>query len=594
MNARTVLLIAIILAVALPNQAQAELTPQQKLMARRAAELDAYRKITEQIKGFRISSKTTVKDFVTESDQIKSGFSHFVRGIRIVGDTVYNPDNTVEVTAAVTLAQVIRSLKRIRRRYYDGKEDRFVETEFNQIKTYVKKKVITATGYGAPPSPKQVKEDPDYTGKSDPPPAEPQPDKTRWLYKPSPVAGMPGWKGVTGQGRLMAYRAATADAYRRIGETISGIRISSRTVVKDFVTKSDEIKSGMNSFIKGIKLLGPPQYNPDGTVEVHVGVTLVSVVRQVRKLVKRHYSGSSYTDITYKKVRTFSKKRLIEATGYGAVSAKFILKSQHFIGWDNVRGRLVQHKLMARQAALEDAKRRFAERVKGLSILSGTYVKDFVTEHDEIRTALDTHLKSIKVVGDVVFYGDGVVQAEMGATWRSIIKSVMTKVRKRWTNSGMSVDEVVRRIRIFEKRQFFSEVGFGTLPSRAPFYVGQPSPPPAEIKQRTAGWSEKTIRATGYGAPREGTSGGQAKLLAKRAAKLDALRKLTEQIYGLKLRSETTVKDFVTESDVIESATAAWIRGFKEVSAKEQPDGTWEFTIEITLGGLYKIIKPHL
>ncbi len=591
MNARNAFLIALALAVALPSAGLAEMTPQQKLMARRAAELDAYRKITETIKGFRISSKTTVKDFVTESDQIRSGFTHFVRGIRIVGDPVYNPDDTVEVTAAVTLAQVIRSLKRIRRTAYTGSG--WEEKVFNQVRNFVKRKVITATGYGAPPKPQDV-EKPDFTGKSDPPPAEPRPEKQRWIYKPSPVAGMAGWEGVTGQGRLMAYRAALTDAYRKLGETVSGIRLSSRTTVKDFVTRSDEIKSGMRTFLRGIKLLGPPQYNPDGTVEVNVGVTLAQLVREVRKLVKRHHSGAGYQDITYVKTRTFVKKKLIEATGYGAVNAKFVLKGQHFIGWDNIPNSMSRVKLMARQAALEDAKRRFAERVKGLAILSGTYVKDFVAEHDEIRTGLENYLRSMKVVGDVVFYGDGAVEAQMGGTWQQIIKSVKSQIRKRWTASGMSVDEVVRRIRIFEKRQFFAETGYGALPSRAPFYVGNPTPPPPEVEKQTAGWAEKVFRATGYGAPREGVTGPQAKLLAKRAAYLDALRKLTEQVYGLKIRSQTTVKDFVTENDTIESATASFIRGATTVEETEKPDGTWEVTIELKLSALYKILRPYL
>lgn len=588
-------LFAAILALALPSGALAQqLTPQQRLMARRAAELDAYRKLAETVQGFQISSKTKVKDFVTESDEVNSQFKTFIRGVRIVGDPVYNPDGTVEVTAAVTLAQVIRQLKRIVRRHYVG--DQYTDESIDKIKTFVKKKVITATGYGAPPPPKKVQEDPDFTGKNEPAP-EPEPERAparpRWIYKAAPTAGLEGWSGVTGQGRLMAVRAAEVDAVRKLGETINGIQISSKTKVKDFVTESDEIKSQMQAFLKGVKRVGEPTYNPDGTVEVHMAVTLAQVIKQIKRIVKREYTGSSYQDIEYKKVTKFTKKKVIEATGYGAPPDKFKLpEGAHFVGWDSpvLRGAGARYKLMAYGGARKIAQARFAERVGGLEVLSGTYVKDMVTESDVVMTRMVNFLRGTKDVGDIIFYSDGSVEARIGATFRQIIAQVKIPPQP----AGLSADELLRRIKIFEKNHFFYETGGGALPSKRPFFTTTPLPPNPPAKPTDPEWKGKIIRATGYGAPRPGTSGGQAKLLAQRAALMDAYRKLSEQIYGLKIKGETTVRDFVTENDVVESETAGFIRGAKEVDRKENPDGTWEVTVEVNTLDLYRIIRRHM
>ena len=76
----------------------------------------------------------------------------------------------------------------------------------------------------------------------------------------------------------------------------------------------------------------------------------------------------------------------------------------------------------------------------------------------------------------------------------------------------------------------------------------------------------------------------QNKLLAMRAARVDAMRKLAERINGLVITSETTVKDFVATSDVIQSSMMSWLRGMKEVGEPVfTPDGICQVTLEVTV-----------
>ena len=57
----------------------------------------------------------------------------------------------------------------------------------------------------------------------------------------------------------------------------------------------------------------------------------------------------------------------------------------------------------------------------------------------------------------------------------------------------------------------------------------------------------------------------QNKLLAYRAARVDAIRKLAERIRGLHITSQTTVNDFVATSDTIQTAMRAYLNGMREV-----------------------------
>jgi hypothetical protein len=217
---------------------------QAKLMAKRAAQEDAYRNLAETIYGVRLDSKTTVKDFVTQDDKIQSRLRAFLRGAQVVG-VDYLPDGTCKVEVEVKVAALQRVLRRQFAYYGDS---------------------ITATGYGVP---NPVAATPEPT----PPPVPPEEDWTTLIIKatgsgvaPEDMKGMP-------QGKLMAERAAYADAMRNLGENIKGVHIKSETEVKNFVTQDDKIRTKFEAFLKGAKKVETRELE-DGTVEVDVEIPL--------------------------------------------------------------------------------------------------------------------------------------------------------------------------------------------------------------------------------------------------------------------------------------------------------------------------------
>ena len=98
-------------------------------------------------------------------------------------------------------------------------------------------------------------------------------------------------------------------------------------------------------------------------------------------------------------------------------------------------------------------------------------------------------------------------------------------------------------------------------------------------------WVPIKITAKGGGAPpHSAVNPAQARLMAERAAKVDALRNLLEQAYGVRIDSRTIVRDFVTQSDTIKARVRAYIQGAKVVDTRLLSDGSVEVEMELILG----------
>lgn len=98
-------------------------------------------------------------------------------------------------------------------------------------------------------------------------------------------------------------------------------------------------------------------------------------------------------------------------------------------------------------------------------------------------------------------------------------------------------------------------------------------------------WGPVLLKATGSGiAPQTAVNPAQARLMALRAAKVDAMRNLLEQAQGVTIRADTRIQDFVTKSDVIKARVDAFIKGAWVSEERELADGTMEVDMEISLG----------
>jgi len=98
-----------------------------------------------------------------------------------------------------------------------------------------------------------------------------------------------------------------------------------------------------------------------------------------------------------------------------------------------------------------------------------------------------------------------------------------------------------------------------------------------------------TLNATGYGAVNMAACNGQCdrvapaqrKLLAMRAARLDAYRAMAEQVYGLRVEGGSTVGSLALKDDSFKVYIDAFIRGARVTNVAQRDDGTYETTVEM-------------
>ena len=410
---------------------------QNKLLAYRAARVDAIRKLAERIRGLHITSQTTVNDFVASSDTIRTAMRAYLNGMREVGKPRYLEDGTCEVRMEVTLKEIIATLKRFHRTYYKGSKIR-VE-DFDKMTVTNNIKVISVTGSGAP---RPELEEPEI-----------QPVRGGDLMSITHLTGKAKayWKAhCTGRGRLMAVRAARVDALRKLGERIGGVLITSTTSVRDFVAESDQVNVDMRTFIRGAREVGI-YYHPDELiVEVKMAVKLRDVLITLKQWAVKHYRGDKVNITHLEKMIVETRDKVITETGMGVPPEKYLKEVPPAVeavmrlaarapDWTARTLRVVgsaaidtdnpnkaQAKLMAFRAAELDARRKLAERIDGLMITSNTSVRDFVAQNDEIETSMLTFQQGAHVVeGSQKILPDGTAQVtveiDLKPLWRMIL-----------------------------------------------------------------------------------------------------------------------------------------------------------------------------
>lgn len=120
-----------------------------------------------------------------------------------------------------------------------------------------------------------------------------------------------------------------------------------------------------------------------------------------------------------------------------------------------------------------------------------------------------------------------------------------------------------------------------------------PSAPAAEgqevLERMTNGvinWTQGIVTAKGSGAPPTGVKViSQARLMAERAARADALRNLLETVKGVRVDADTTIENFITQKDIVMIRVSGIVRGATQVDKRYLSDGSVEVTVAVYLTG---------
>ena len=85
----------------------------------------------------------------------------------------------------------------------------------------------------------------------------------------------------------------------------------------------------------------------------------------------------------------------------------------------------------------------------------------------------------------------------------------------------------------------------------------------------------------------------QRRLMAMRAAKLDAYRSLTEQIHGIRIQGETTSGEAVLTSDELASAMNGIIIGARTIRIEPTSDDTYQVELAVSETHINRLIRVY-
>ena len=104
-------------------------------------------------------------------------------------------------------------------------------------------------------------------------------------------------------------------------------------------------------------------------------------------------------------------------------------------------------------------------------------------------------------------------------------------------------------------------------------------------------WTKGVIHANGYGVAPQNSAMNKKRLLARRAAQVDAYRNLAEVISGVRVSSETVVRNLESESDVIKTKINAVVRG-ATITDEHYQNEIFTVSMQIDMnGGFFRAVK---
>lgn len=101
-----------------------------------------------------------------------------------------------------------------------------------------------------------------------------------------------------------------------------------------------------------------------------------------------------------------------------------------------------------------------------------------------------------------------------------------------------------------------------------------------------AAQSVEMIQADGYGAVPAGMPAARGRLMARRAAIVDAQRSLVEQIKGTAVDANTTMENYLITSDVVKTKVQGMVTGARILSEETTSDGAYHVVMAVPMYGV--------
>jgi hypothetical protein len=211
-----------------------------------------------------------------------------------------------------------------------------------------------------------------------------------------------------------------------------------------------------------------------------------------------------------------------------------------------------RERLKATRAAELDADRLLVERIYGAQIDSNSTVADLAMSDDSIAATAKASLVGATTIGEPEYFDDGRVE---------VVKAV-------------KIEQVIETIRRKTKEKLLANGTLGTV----------------AFDEKTELAREGKVLEVQGNAALPGSLGHQ-RVMAKRAAELDAYRRLAQRLMDIRIDSQTTVRDACLESDDLVASLSHLIKGAEPTAIRYLDDGTCEVEMKITKQDIVRAVS---
>jgi len=225
-----------------------------------------------------------VQDFLASGPDIRAlVYDAIGREARVTPPQHYS-DGVVVVQIYVPIADLNARLSEVCRNY--GRDERFKPQEFRKILLYTDR--LGLWGFG----------------------------QSRGQAAPGVAAdGPPGWREVGVFGRLRARHQAAANAYRRLFQKTSRLRLSPSRTVADFLDSDKRIAPDMLLFVRSHPIAGPVRYLPQRLCEVDAAVRLADLIAELKSLANAYGTGGEFAADAFNDLTLYAGESVLRVTG---------------------------------------------------------------------------------------------------------------------------------------------------------------------------------------------------------------------------------------------------------------------------------------
>ncbi|MCK4341112.1 MAG: hypothetical protein KAY37_05235 [Phycisphaerae bacterium] len=251
-----------------------DVTSEGLVLARRAAEADAYHALLEEAGRLMVSDNRRLREFLQADDAVRAAVREALRRQAAV-KVEYEPDQVAVARVRIGLRELLRILTRVHEEHYRG--DQFEVADFREMRLRAAWDELTASGLAQPPPRTILRnryEPIEYNTPS-------------WATETVSAAGR--YEPVDGESPDEAAKVAAArlDALDNLRRKVEQLVIQKGVTVGEYLGYHQDLKGDVVLFLSGARPAGRPRALPAGGVEVKVELPLLRLWEIVRRKMKQ-------------------------------------------------------------------------------------------------------------------------------------------------------------------------------------------------------------------------------------------------------------------------------------------------------------------